>query len=199
MGSSKGGEMQFWTREEYLAFSQEMMDRPLDFLAFEILYWAGIREGELLALMPSDFDFRKRKLNITRSFQRIDREDVITPPKTYKGTRTIALPEFLVEEVAEHLRIFECAPDERMFKFSKSHLSNMMTRGSKAAHVKRIRIHDLRHSHVSLLIEREFSALAIAERMGHEAIDITLRYAHLFPNKQDDMARALQGQKGEWQ
>ena len=151
------------------------MDRPLDFLAFEILYWAGIREGELLVLMPSDFDFRKSKLNITRSYQRIDGMDVITSPKTYKGTRTIVLPDFLTAEVEDHLRLFACAPDER------------------------IRIHDLRHSHVSLLIEMDFSALAIAERMGHEAIDTTLRYAHLFPNKKVDMARALQAQKGEWQ
>ena len=66
-----------------------------------------------------------------------------------------------------------------------------MSRGSKAAGVKRIRIHDLRHSHVSLLIEMGFSAVAIAERVGHESIDITYRYAHLFPDKQTEMANRL--------
>ena len=59
-----------------------------------------------------------------------------------------------------------------------------------------LRIHDIRHSHVSLLIEMGFSALAIAERMGHEAVDITYRYAHLFPTKQDEMAAALDGARG---
>ncbi len=54
----------------------------------------------------------------------------------------------------------------------------------------------LRHSHVSLLINMGFSALAIAERMGHEAIDITFRYAHLFPNVQDDMANELEEERG---
>ena len=61
--------------------------------------------------------------------------------------------------------------------------------------VKRIRIHDLRHSHVSLLIEMGFSAVAIAERVGHESIDITYRYAHLFPTKQTEMANRL---NSEW-
>lgn len=66
-----------------------------------------------------------------------------------------------------------------------------MKRGSKAAGVKKIRVHDLRHSAVSLLIDMGFSALAIAERVGHESVDITYRYAHLFPTKQEEMANKL--------
>ena len=66
-----------------------------------------------------------------------------------------------------------------------------MDRGSQLAGVKRIRIHDLRHSHVSLLIDMGFTALAIADRVGHESIDITYRYAHLFPTKQKEIAEKL--------
>ena len=66
-----------------------------------------------------------------------------------------------------------------------------MERGSKETGDKRIRVQDLRHSHVSLLIEMGFSALAIADRVGHESTDITYRYAHLFPNKQTEIANAL--------
>ena len=88
------------------------------------------------------------------------------------------------------------APDERLFAVTKHFLAHEMERGCKASGVKRIRIHDIRHSHVSLLIEMGFSALAIAERMGHEAVDITYRYAHLFPTKQDEMAAALDGARG---
>ena len=66
-----------------------------------------------------------------------------------------------------------------------------MKKGAKDAGVKKIRIHDLRHSHVSLLIDMGFSALAIADRVGHESIDITYRYAHLFPTRQKDMANKL--------
>lgn len=66
-----------------------------------------------------------------------------------------------------------------------------MRRGCEASGVKKIRIHDIRHSHVSLLIDMGFSAVAIASRVGHESIDITYRYAHLFPTRQTDMADKL--------
>lgn len=72
-----------------------------------------------------------------------------------------------------------------------------MDRGAKEAGVKRIRIHDLRHSHVSLLIEMGFSALAIADRVGHESVDITYKYAHLFPSKQQEMAQKLDMERRE--
>ena len=53
MGAEERKEMLFWTREEYARFSEAMMDKPLSFYAFEVLYWCGVREGELLALTPA--------------------------------------------------------------------------------------------------------------------------------------------------
>lgn len=104
---------------------------------------------------------------------------------------------FLRDEMADFIEMRDdVAPDERLFAVTKHFLAHEMERGCKASGVKRIRIHDIRHSHVSLLIEMGFSALAIAERMGHEAVDITYRYAHLFPTKQDEMAAALDGARG---
>ena len=73
-----------------------------------------------------------------------------------------------------------------------------MDRGAQAAGIKRIRIHDLRHSHISLLIDMGFSAVAIADRVGHESIEITYRYAHMFPTQQKEMANQLNNiNKGE--
>lgn len=72
---------------------------------------------------------------------------------------------------------------DRVFPVTKSYLHKEMRRGCKATGVKVIRIHDLRHSHVSLLISLGFSAVAIGNRVGHESIDITLRYAHMFPTE----------------
>jgi len=54
----------------------------------------------------------------------------------------------------------------------------------------------LRHSHVSLLVEMGFSAVAIADRVGHKSIDITYRYAHLFPSKQTEIAEKLEKERG---
>jgi len=198
MGSEKHKEMLFWTKEEYLKFAEAMMDKPQSYYAFEVLYWCGIREGELLALTPADFDLDKGLLSITKSYQRLKGRDVITDPKTPKSVRVIQMPQFLTDEIRDYLKSFyKVQPDQRIFEVTKSYLHHEMDRGAKEAGVKRIRIHDLRHSHVSLLIEMGFSALAIADRVGHESVDITYKYAHLFPSKQQEMAQKLDMERKE--
>ena len=184
--------MQFRTLEEYKKFSEAMMDKTISFYAFEMLYWCGIREGEMLALTPKDFDSKAETVTINKSYQRLKGRDVITTPKTKKSNRTIKMPKFLCEEMQEYLGMFYGAGEnDRIFPVSKSYMHHEMDRGAKQAGVKRIRIHDLRHSHVSLLIEMGFTALAIADRLGHESIEVTYRYAHLFPSKQTEMANKL--------
>ena len=84
MGDKDGSNISFWTKEEYLRFADEMMDKPVSYYAFEMLYWCGIREGELLALTPADFNFKNRTVKISKSYQRLHGEDVITSPKTKK-------------------------------------------------------------------------------------------------------------------
>ena len=198
MGSEEHKEMLFWTKEEYLKFADAMMDKPISYYAFEMLYWTGIRCGELLALTPKDFNFERQELIINKSYQRLNGRDVITTPKTKKSNRTIKMPKFLCEEMREYIdMLYEIGEDERLFQITKSYLHHEMDRGAKIAGVKRIRIHDLRHSAISLLIEMGFSALAIAERVGHESIDITYRYAHLFPTKQTEMADKLDAERME--
>ena len=170
MGSEKHKEMLFWTKEEYLKFAEAMMDKPQSYYAFEVLYWCGIREGELLALTPADFDLDKGLLSITKSYQRLKGRDVITDPKTPKSVRVIQMPQFLTDEIRDYLKsLYKVQPDQRIFEVTNSYLHHEMDRGAKEAGVKRIRIHDLRHSHVSLLIEMGFSALAIADRWGMRA------------------------------
>ena len=192
MGKAKAREMLFWTQEEYKKFSEEMMDKPVSFYAFEMLYWCGIREGELLALTPADFDFDRETVTISKSYQRIGGRDIITDPKTPKSNRTIKMPEFLCEEMQDYIKqLYRIGKNDRLFEVTKSYLHHEMDRGAKAAGVKRIRIHDLRHSHISLLIEMGYSAVAIADRVGHESINITYNYAHLFPSTQSDMADKL--------
>ena len=197
MGKKKNRKMLFWTKEEYLKFAEVMMDKPLSFYAFEMLYWCGIREGELLALTPADFDFEKCTVSITKSYQRLNGQDLITTPKTEKSNRIIKMPQFLADEMQDYLKqLYGIEPNDRMFTVTKSYLHREMDRGAKEAGVKRIRIHDIRHSAVSLLIDMGFSATAIADRVGHESIDITYNYAHLFPSKQTEMAEKLNMERG---
>ncbi len=197
MGKATSKEMQFWTQEEYRKFSEQAMDNPQFYYAFEMLYWCGIREGELLALTPADFDFKRQTVSITKSYQRLKGRDVITDPKTPKSNRTIKMPDFLVEEMQDYLKmLYAVQPNERIFTCTKNGLHREMTRAATAAGVKRIRIHDLRHSHISLLIEMGFSAVAIGDRVGHESVDITYHYAHLFPSAQSNMADQLSAIRG---
>ncbi len=192
MGKKKNREMLFWTKDEYLKFAEAIMDKPISYYAFEMLYWCGVREGELLALTPADFDFEKGTVKISKSYQRIGGRDLITTPKTEKSNRVINMPEFLCEEMQDYQKhLYDVGFDDRIFPITKSYLHREMDRGSAEAGVKRIRIHDLRHSHISLLIDMGFSAIAIADRVGHESIDITYNYAHLFPSKQVEMASKL--------
>ena len=197
MGKEKTKEMLFWTKPEYQCFSDAMMDKPVSFYAFEILYWCGLRLGEMLALTAADFDFVKNTVRINKSYQRIGCEDVVTDPKTAKSIRTVQMPDFLAEEMKDYIKsLYGIGNDERIFPISKNYLHHEMDRGCKATGVKRIRIHDLRHSHVSLLIDMGFSAVAIADRVGHESIDITYRYAHLFPTTQQEIATKLSIERG---
>lgn len=170
----------------------------MSFYAFEILYWTGIRTGELLALTAEDFDFENKTLRINKSYQRLKGKDVITEPKTPKSNRVISMPDFLCEEIKDYINsLYGTKPTDRIIFATKHFLRHEMERGSKAAGVKRIRIHDLRHSHVSLLIDMGFSTLAIADRVGHSSIKVTEIYSHLMPNKQTEIANKLNLERGE--
>ena len=198
MGTDRDIEMNFWTLDEYTKFSKEMMNKPILYYAYEVLYWCGIREGELLALTIDDFNFEKKTLSITKTFHHLNGRDYITDPKTRKSKRIISVPDFLIYEIKDYISmIYHPKKDQRLFPIVKSELTKELHKGAKRAGVKEIRVHDLRHSHVSLLISQGYSAVAIADRVGHESIDITYRYAHLFPTTQKDMANSLNSLKKE--
>ncbi len=200
MGKSKAEEMDFWTVEEFRKFIDSVMNKRLSYMAFMTLYWTGMRLGELLALNPKDVDLEKRTISITKSYQRLGKKDVITPPKTPKSKRVITVPEFLAVDIKDYMdSLYDLQENDRLFPITKYYLEHEMQRGIKESGVKRIRVHDLRHSHASMLIELGFSPLEIANRLGHEKVETTLNtYAHLYPNKQTKLAERLDSEyKGD--
>lgn len=199
IGKSKADEMEFWTKQEFKEFIFAMKEKPEAKIAFLILYWTGIRIGELLALTYEDIDLEKRIISISKSYQRIKGKDMVTPPKTPKSNRKVTIPLFLAEELKEYCSmLYGITPKERMFRFTKSFMEHEIVRGIKETGLKRIQLHDLRHSHASLLVEMGFQPLAIAERLGHEKIETTLNtYSHLYPNKQAELAEQLEIVNGE--
>lgn len=195
LGKGKAEEMSFWMKDEYLKFAEVISDKPYSYYAFQILYWCGLRIGELLALTPQDIDFKKKVIKINKSYQRIEGKDVITDPKTPKSKRNVSMPDFLCEQLQDYIgRLYGIMPTDRIFHMTKSYMHHEMTRGAQAAGIQRIRVHHLRHSHVSLLISMGFSAVSIGNRVGHESVDITYRYAHMFPTEQIQMASRLNEQ-----
>ena len=191
IGLSNTEEMQFWTLGEYLLFADAIMEEPFFYYCFEVLYWTGIREGELLALTYDDFDFVNKTISITKTYQVVKGKEIIGPPKTSKGIRIVNMPDRLCDEMKDYFEMCYDKGSNRAFATSKHSLKKAMRRGAKEAGVKEIRIHDLRHSHISLLISLGFSPVEIAKRVGHESITITLRYAHMFPSAQKDMMDKL--------
>lgn len=145
-----------------------------------------MREGELLALSPAEIDLDNKLISINRTYQRIGGKDVFTSLKTRKSKRKIPIPDFLCQELSDYIQSrYMLDADERLFPVTKSYLAHEMIRGCKNTGIKKIRIHDIRHSHASLLINQGCDALMLADRLGHEKVSTTLNaYSHLFPHKQ---------------
>ena len=194
IGQAKAEEMDYWTYDEYIAFREGIKDKPLSYICFQVLYWTGMREGELLALTSADIDLATKQIDINKTYQRLHGEDIITTPKTRKSKRKVPIPDFLCQELQEYMDSrYMLAPNERLFPITKSFLSHEMERGCKKTGVKRIRIHDIRHSHASLLINQGCDALILADRLGHEKVSTTLNtYSHLFPHKQQELVSNLE-------
>ena len=199
MGKADAEKIDFWTKEEYDKFIATFEKGSRYYVLFEILFWTGCREGELLALNKSDIDFENNKLHITKTYYRTERKDIITVPKTEQSVRTIDIPEFLKQEIKDYVdKLYELPDDERIFPIVAEAVQHMIKNHSEKAGIKRIRVHSLRHSHVAYLINQGVQPLIIKERLGHRDIKITLNtYGHLYPSQQKQVAEMLNEQRQE--
>ena len=193
IGSRKTRKLNFWTPEEYARFIETCKDNVEYYTIFEILYYTGMREGELLALTLNDIDFKENKIHITKTYYRITGKDLINAPKTESSERIVDIPEFLTQEIREYVtHLYKPDPETRLFNKRPQYLRSILRDRAAKAGVKEIRVHDLRHSHASLLINLGANPVLVAERLGHESPDITLRtYSHLFPHKQADVVSKI--------
>ena len=193
MGKSEADKLEFWTKEEYDTFIATLDPGSRYYVIFEILFWTGCREGEMLALSKQDIDFENNQIHISKTYYRMDRRDIITTPKTEQSARTIDIPEFLKEEIKDYVeRLYGLPDNERIFPIVAEAVQHKLKRQCEKAGVKKIRVHDLRHSHVAYLINQGVQPLIIKERLGHRDIKITLNtYGHLYPNQQRQVADML--------
>ena len=200
IGGPAAKKTDFWTPEDYGRFIACLTGDTEAFTAFELLYWTGMRQGELLALTPGDIDRQRRVVSITKTYTQIDGVDVISTPKTKKSLRDVSAPQFLLDEADAYIRSRHIPPGRRLFERTHHYLLYKLRKGCRDSGVKKIRIHDLRHSHVSLLINAGFSPLDIAQRVGHESVSTTLDvYAHLFPDQQQLVTDRLEQLHGSFE
>ena len=191
IGKKHADTVRFWTRSEYEIFSKAIRHEPVTYYAFQVLYWTGMRVGELLALNVNDINFLSSNIHITKSHQRLNGKDVITEPKTLASTRVVSIPAHLCLELEQYMRNNGLNPDDKMFPISRGFLATHLKSYASKANLQPIRVHELRHSHASLLIDLGYSLCLIADRLGHANIATTYRYAHLLPNKNNEIAGHL--------
>lgn len=190
----KRPELQFWTLDQFNAFIETYKGQFPEYPIFLLLFWVGLRSGELMALTLDDFDFEKHTVRINKTYHRLDKQDLILAPKTERSNREPIIPTFIEDAVKEYSSmLYDYKPCDRLFDVSKHFLKHRLNKGAQAAGLPQIRVHDLRHSHASLLIHLGFSPLVIQERLGHENIETTLNiYSHLYPTQQNELAAKLQ-------
>ena len=193
MEKKKAEDMDFWTVAEFQQFIKATENDITAKTIFNLFFYSGIREGELLALTLNDFNSENNSVFINKSYAMVNSQPIIKEPKTPKSKRLVTLPTRIMEMVKEYAeQLCGYTPDQRLFPTAKSSLYKYMVRYSKASGVRKIRIHDLRHSHAGLLIEMGISPLQISERLGHEDVQTTLNtYSHLYPQKQEELAERL--------
>lgn len=185
--------MQFWTYEEYQKFIKEV-DKPVFKILFETLYFTGMRLGECLALNWTDLSNSYISINKTISKEKVNGERIITTPKTKSSIRKVKLSKVLNDNLLLYKK--ECSKiinfTEKTFIFgchiplSPTTIDRYMKKYCDRAGIKKIRIHDLRHSHASLLLSNGVPITVVQNRLGHSDSSITLKhYAHLMPNDED--------------
>lgn len=193
MGKADADKLSFWTKSEYDKFISSIPKDNMYYMIFQILFWTGCREGELLALTINDIDFEEGTINIDKTYFRANRQDMITEPKTEGSVRVITIPEFLKLELQNYIeRLYDYPKDARIFSITARAVQKKLKAQSEQAGVPSIRVHDLRHSHVAFLINEGVQPLLIKERLGHKDIKITMNtYGHLYPNQQKAVAELL--------
>jgi integrase len=190
-------EMSFWSFEEFRKFIS-CVDNSLWHAFFSFLYFSGVRKGEALALAWADLDTKRQTISINKSKTKKTNTGaayLITSPKNKSSYRVISIPETLCNELLS-LKYDDRRPSDFIFggdkPLAEQTITNNLKKYCALSGVKIIRVHDFRHSHVSYLISKGVSIVAIAKRLGHSDIEQTYNtYSHMLPEDETKIMLAL--------
>ena len=184
--------------EQFISVETDLKYR----VAFEILYYCGLRRGELLALTWEHIDFYNKELKIRQNLveNRLDGGYLLTSPKTKSSIRNLPLTNKLMEHLKELKEMnskYKNFNNKWYVVGNEKYLSitNLLTRKNKNCRLsglKQIRLHDFRHSCASLLISKSTNVAVVAKYLGHTKIDETLNtYTHFFKSDLDKVVEIL--------
>lgn len=182
--TGKKEEMKTWSPEEFLRFYKALTSKKARNM-FLLMYWTGMRKGEMRGLQWKDVSWSDRTVSITKQYSRYGG---LTPPKTDSAARKIDIPPLVYNELNAWYSVcqgIEGFADD-WFVFGDKEPIGLNTidwhwhKGIRDSGVPAIRIHDLRHSHASWLFANKFDTAYISHRLGHSSIAITMQvYTHL--------------------
>ncbi len=186
-------EMNIWTESEFLSFLEGLDERQFK-LPFLILFYCGLRKGELYALTWGDIDLERGSININKTLGNISGEgEYIGSPKTQESNRIVKMPTIVVDEFKDYKsKTYAIKEHYRIFPYGDSTYADRLEKTAIKQGLPPIRLHDLRHSHISHLIHLGVDIVTISKRAGHSKPSITLDvYGHLYENTQDSVITAL--------
>lgn len=189
-------EMLWWEQDDFNKFIQ-VVDNQHDRLLFELLYWGGLRLGEALALQVSDINFLNGSVSISKTYNHV--QHIITSPKTMNSYRKVLLNDSVLvsfrKVIDEYRKTIGYSDEAFIFgydtPFHPNSLRKRYNRYIQLSGVKRIRLHDFRHSNVSLLRDIGFDRYEIAKRLGHTPEMVDNTYSHWFDSSQQKMVDKL--------
>ena len=201
-------EMKTWTKEQLRAFLEALAEDRLCAL-WHTIAMTGMRRGEALGLRWSDVDLENSRLSVRRALIPINRDVVVSEPKTAKGRRVIALDPGTIEvlktqatrQLDEQNDWDEAWVDsglvftrENGAALDPESVSRYWRQAVKKAMLPRIRLHDLRHTHATLALQAGVHAKVMSERLGHATVSIALdTYSHAIPAMQEEAAALIAG------
>ena len=196
-GSKKNrSEMKIWSLNDFEKFIEilELKNKEKNggysdsIIMFKILFWTGLRIGELLALSKNDVNLEEKFIDVNKTFSRTNKKDYITTPKTLGSIRKVLLPETLISDLQSYFSETSKTNQnkknikaDRIFDLKSSQLRYILEKYSLQANLPKIRLHDFRHSHASYLLFIQADITAISKRLGHDNLQTTINtYSHLY-------------------
>lgn len=186
-------EMNFWEINQFNNALRFCKSQDIEMiLLLKMLFFGGFRIGELQAITPADLLDNEMSVNINKTYKTVKRKWVKGPPKSENSYRRVPLPEFLWKELKTFVgHCYGMGMNDDIFNLKRSTIQYRLDIISEKSGQVRLRIHDLRHSHVAYLISLGFTFYEIADRIGDTVAVVEQTYAHLYPNKRIDVAKRI--------